>query len=158
MDRSKNAGKSCQILTPSSSQITSFKKIIGQEKAARFSSHPSFLAVLNLHLFSLLTLLLFLRIMGSTSQAMYAIFQLSYCQTCSGCPAALGALPAPVANKPWISTAVLNTMILYHSQIRHGIGREGFEFEKAPLRKLVPIKPLLSSQTRVAGGDYEICS
>ena len=83
-------------------------------------SHPSFLAVLNLHLFSLLTLLLFLRIMGSKSQAMNVIFQLSYCQTCSGCPAALGALPAPVANKPWISTAVLNTMILYQSQKRHG--------------------------------------
>ena len=92
-------------------------------------SHPSFLAVLNLHLFSLLTLLLFLRIMGSKSQSMNVVFQLSYCQTCSGCPAALGALPAPVANKPWISTAVLNTMILYRSQIRHGIGRQGFEFE-----------------------------
>ena len=37
MDRSKKAGKSCQILTPPSSQIIRFRKIIGQEKAARFS-------------------------------------------------------------------------------------------------------------------------
>ena len=80
-------------------------------------SHPALFTVLNLNLLCLFTLLLFLKaktikpektkLQVNFKEILNKISLVDFLKTCSGCPVALGALPAPVANRPWMSTAVL---------------------------------------------------
>ena len=154
MDRSKNAGKSCQILTPPSSHITNFQKTIRKEKAARFSP-------LLLHCLQPAPL----QPLDSPPLPENNGIKISS-DECSF-PAEL------LSNLLWLSSSTGSSSspggeqaLDIHGGPKHNdfvsvakkTWRQRFEFEKAPLRMLVPIKPLLSSQTRVAGGDYEICS